>query len=122
MPLGQELKEGGELVGGEGLGARGGLDFCGGERGGDFGGIPSGGAEVVGEVFAFLGEAMAEEDCEGAGLDAEVGIDGLEGPAEDGGMDLGRRGECGGGQGEELFDAAVELDGEGEQAVVAGAG
>lgn len=79
-------------------------------------------AEIVGEGFAFLGEAVAEEGGEGRGIDAELGVFRLEGPAEDGGVDLWRWGECAGGQGEDFFDSAVELDCYGEQAVVARAG
>lgn len=37
-------------------------------------------------------------------------------------MDLGRRRECAGRQSEDFFDGAVDLDGDGEQSVVAGAG
>lgn len=69
-----------------------------------------------------MGEAVAEEVREWAGFDAELGVSGLEGPAENGGVDFGRWREGVGRQGEELFDGAVELDGEGEQSVVAGAG
>ena len=65
---------------------------------------------------------MAEECREWAGFDAELGVFGLEGPAEDGGVDLGRWRKGMGRQGEELFDGAVDLDGDGQEAVVAGAG
>lgn len=69
-----------------------------------------------------MGEAVAEEGGEGRGFDAELGVLRVECPAQDGGVDLWRRGECARGQGEDFFNVAVELDGDGEQAVVAGAG
>jgi len=114
--------EGGELFEGQlfGAGLRG--DGCGGKGWGDGGRLETRGAEVVGEGLALLGEALLEEGEERALLDLEFVKAGTEGPAEDGGMDLRGWEKGRWRQGEQSRGGAVELGGDGEQAVVAGVG
>ena len=116
------MPEGREGLEREGFRAGLGGDAGVGEGGGDGGRIEVGGAEVVGEGFALLCEDLTEEGEERPLGDCELGKAGSKAPAEDGGVDLWRRGKCVGRQGEEGFDGAVKLGGDGEQAVVAGAG
>lgn len=116
------LPDGGEFGGAECFGAGCGRDGCGGDGRGYVVGLPSGGAEIIRQRFAFLREAGSQEGCKRAGIDAELEVMRVEDPAENGGVDLGRRRECAGRQGKQLFHVAVELDGDREQAVVAGAG
>lgn len=92
----------------ESLGYDCGIDFC--------------GAEIVGQRFALLREGETDEADERFLHDAEFFKAGSEFPAEDGGVNLGRRSEGRGRKREELLGGAVHLRGDGEGAVVARAG
>ena len=82
----------------------------------------AGGAKVIGDGLSFLGEDGAEKGQERGLVDAKLGEAGGEAPAEDGGVDIGRWGKGGGRKREEVDGGTVELDGDGEDAVFAGAG
>lgn len=118
----ESLPECGEGFEGEGFGAGFGIDGGAVEGAGGGSGGKAGGAEVVGEGFSFLREGAAEEGKEAGFIDGEFCKARRETPAEDRGVDLGRRDEGRGRQREERFDGAVHLDGRGEHAIVAGAG
>jgi hypothetical protein len=120
---GQRLPEGGKGFEGESFGAGMGIDLGGGEGGCGSCGREAGGAQVVGEGLALLGKGLTEEGLETCRIvDAEGGEARGESPADHRGVNLGRRGEGAGRECEELLDGTVELDGDGEQAVVARAG
>ena len=76
-------------------------------------------AEIVRKRLSFLSEGLFEEGDEWGFFDAETGETRREVPSKDGGVDLGRRRKGVWRQGEERFGAAVELERDGEQAVVA---
>lgn len=111
--------KGGKLLDGEGFGAGLGRNAGGFECLADSVAGEAGGAEIVGEGLALLGETVLEEGDEGCLFDAERSKAGGEVPAEDGGVDLGRRVEGFRGQRKEGFGGAVELEGDGEEAVLA---
>jgi hypothetical protein len=117
----QGAPEMGKLLDGERLSARERWDAGGFEGPGDLCRGELGGAEIVGESLALLGEGLLQESDEWAFNNAKFGKTGGEVPAEDGGVDFRGRVEGFGRQGEEGFGAAVELQGDGEEAVFTGA-
>ena len=81
-----------------------------------------GGTEVVSEGFAFLGKGQANEWEEAGLFEVELRKARSKTPAEDSGVDIGWRRKGFRRKGEESLGGTIHLDGDGEQAVVAGAG
>ena len=118
----QEIAEACEGLDGEGLGAGVGIDGSGGESGLNCRGVVAGGAEVVGERLSLLREGLAGKAQEGFFFYSQLREARREAPAEDGGVDVGWRGEGSGREREERLSRAVHLDGDGEQSVIARSG
>ena len=85
------------------------------------------GLEIVPQSFALLAKREFEEVDEAVcdlavPVKTEFVLSWRHGKPQGGGMHFGRRGKGAGREGEEFFDASVELGGGGEQTVVAAAG
>ena len=118
----ERAPERGQVFKGKLFGAGLGGDTRGGERSGGCGCLEAGGAQVIGEGFAFLRKSVAEKAEEAVLVDLKLVKAGGKAPAKDRGVHFGRRSEGGRREGEEGFDGAEHLDGGREQAVVPRAG
>jgi len=118
----KSVPEGGEGFDGQGFGACVAVDGGAGKCGGDGGGRDAGGAEVVGECLALLRKDLADEREKRRLIEREFREARGKAPADDGGVDVGWGRKGCRREGEEGFGRAVHLDGDGEQAEVAGAG
>ena len=79
------------------------------QGGGDGGGGELSGAKVVGEGLSLLRKDFANEREKSGFVEGKFREARRESPAEYGGVDVGRRREGSGREGEQLFGGAVEL-------------
>ena len=86
-----------------------GIDGGEGQGGSDGGGRELRGAEVVGEGLSLLRKDFANEREKSGFVEGKFREARRESPAEYGGVDVGRRREGSGREGEQLFGGAVEL-------------
>ena len=86
-----------------------GIDGGAGQGRGDGGGGELSGAKVVGEGLSLLRKDFANEREKSGFVEGKFREARRESPAEYGGVDVGRRREGSGREGEQLFGGAVEL-------------
>src|ERR1035437_203732 len=118
----QAVPESRKAFDGQGFGTSQGVDFSLSQRGGNGCGGNSGGTQVVGQRLAFLRKTLAYEAQEGGLFNVQLSVARGKSPAKDGGMNLRRRRESRGWQGEEPLGRSVHLNGDREQAIIARAG
>ena len=115
----QAVPEGREGFNGQSLSAGLGIDCGASQRGGDGCGGSAGGAKIVGQRLAFLSKGFSYEGKETGFFKTEFSEARGKSPAEDSGINVGRRREGFRREREQLFGRPVHLHGDGEQAVIA---